>query len=77
MNKIRVRIERNGGNPVSAVTDDYELLDGLVIVAGETYDNILSELRKTIDIHTYGNPHVPLWVRNGDYEFDISLDQLE
>lgn len=55
-----------------------ENVPGAIALTAKTYDELLDEVRQTLNFHIEGmiadGDDVPQWLRNGDYEFEYRLD---
>ena len=55
-----------------------ENVPGAVVVTAKSYDELLNEVRETLNFHVEGmiadGDDVPQWLRDGDYEFEYHLD---
>lgn len=55
-----------------------ENVPGAVVLTAKTYDELINEVRSTLDFHIEGmiadGDDVPQWLRDGDYEFEYHLD---
>ena len=75
MEKIVVNVswcDKNFGASLS------ENVPGAVVVTAKTYDELIDEIRETLNFHVEGmiadGDDVPQWLRDGDYEFEYHLD---
>lgn len=75
MEKVKVKIDWSDSN-FGAVTE-CEALNGVVVVTAKTYDALMSDLSESIKEHVDGmrqdGEPVPVWLSQGDYEYDIEL----
>ena len=55
-----------------------ENVPGAVVVTAKTYNELIDEVRNTLNFHMEGmiadGDDVPQWLRDGDYEFEYHLD---
>ena len=75
MEKIIVNVswcEKNYGASLS------ENVPGAVVVTAKSYDELVDEVRNTLNFHVEGmiaeGDDVPQWLLEGDYEFEFHLD---
>ena len=75
MVKIEVNVswcDKNFGASLS------ENVPGAVVITAKSYDELVDEVRKTLDFHIEGmladGDDVPQWLRDGDYELEYNLD---
>ncbi|MDR3340022.1 MAG: CopG family transcriptional regulator [Candidatus Symbiothrix sp.] len=77
MEKIKVMVGWSGNN-YSAGTDDYENLNGIVLVTHKTFDGLKKEFDSALQFHIEGclsdGDILPEWLKNGDYELDYILE---
>ena len=74
MEKIIVNVswcDRNYGASI-------ENVPGSVVVTAKTYDELVNEIKETLNFHVEGmmadGDDVPQWLRDGDYEFEYHYD---
>ena len=55
-----------------------ENVPGAVVITAKSYDELVDEVRETLNFHVEGmvadGDDVPQWLRDGDYEFEYHLD---
>ena len=75
MEKIEVNVswcDKNFGASLS------ENVPGAVVITAKSYDELLDEVRETLNFHVEGmladGDDVPQWLRDGDYEIEYHLD---
>ena len=75
MEKIEVNVswcDKNFGASLS------ENVPGAVVITAKSYDELLDEVRETLNFHVEGmladGDDVPHWLRDGDYEIEYHLD---
>ena len=75
MEKIEVNVswcDKNFGASLS------ENVPGAVFITAKSYDELLDEVRETLNFHVEGmladGDDVPQWLRDGDYEIEYHLD---
>lgn len=75
MEKIEVKVswcDKNFGASLG------ENVPGAVVITAKTYDELVDEVRETLEFHIQGmiadGDDVPQWLRNGDYELEYHLD---
>lgn len=75
MERIIVNVswcEKNFGASLS------ENVPGAVVITAKTYDELVDEVRSTLEFHIKGmvadGDDIPDWLRNGDYELEYHLD---
>lgn len=75
MERIIVNVswcEKNFGASLS------ENVPGAVVITAKTYDELVDEVRCTLEFHIKGmvadGDDIPDWLRNGDYELEYHLD---
>lgn len=55
-----------------------ENVPGAVVVTAKSYDDLVDEIRQTLEFHVEGmladGDDVPQWLRDGDYELEYHLD---
>lgn len=55
-----------------------ENVPGAIVLTAKTYDELINEVRSTLNFHIEGmrgdGDDVPQWLRDGDYEFEYHLD---
>ena len=75
MERIKVNIEWYDHNFGASLGDN---VPGSVVLTAKTYDELIKEIAATLRFHIAGmiadGEDVPLWLRNGEYEFDYHLD---
>ena len=71
MEKIKVLLGWSGQN-YSACTEDYDLLCGVVIATGKTYNDLKRNFESALEFHIEGclngGDKLPDWLVNGEYE---------
>jgi len=75
MEKIEVNVswcDKNFGASLS------ENVPGAVVITAKSYDELVDEVRETLEFHIQGmvadGDDVPQWLREGDYELEYHLD---
>ena len=75
MEKIIVNVSWCDKNYGAALSEN---VPGAVVVTAKTYDELIDEIRETLDFHIEGmiadGDDVPQWLRDGDYELVYHLD---
>lgn len=75
MERIIVNVSWCDKNFGASLSDN---VPGAVVVTAKTYDELIDEIRKTLDFHVEGMiadcDDVPQWLRDGDYELEYHLD---
>ena len=76
MEKIKVLVGWAGKN-YSATTDDFDRLNGIVVVTGNTFENLQKEFVSALKFHIEGcitdGDSIPEWLLNDDYEIEYDL----
>ena len=74
MEKIRVDVAWFNKNFGASLGEN---VPGAVVLTAKTYEELLQEVPETLRFHVEGmiedGDDVPLWLRNGDYEFEYNL----
>ena len=74
MEKIRVDVAWCNKNFGASLGEN---VPGAVVLTAKTYEELLQEVPETLRFHVEGmiedGDDVPLWLRNGDYEFEYNL----
>ena len=75
MKKVKVNIEWYDHNFGASLGDN---VPGSVVLTAKTYEELIKEIVTTLRFHIEGmiadGEDVPLWLRNGEYEFEYHLD---
>ena len=75
MEKIIVNVSWCDKNYGAALGEN---VPGAVVVTAKSYDELIDEVRNTLNFHVEGmiadGDDVPQWLRDGDYEFEYHLD---
>jgi predicted RNase H-like HicB family nuclease len=74
MEKIRVDVAWCNKNFGASLGEN---VPGAVVLTAKTYEELLQKVPETLRFHVEGmiedGDDVPLWLRNGDYEFEYNL----
>lgn len=74
MEKIRVDVAWCNKNFGASLGEN---VPGAVVLTAKTYEELLQKVPETLCFHVEGmiedGDDVPLWLRNGDYEFEYNL----
>ena len=75
MEKIVVNVSWCDKNFGASLSDN---VPGAVVVTAKSYDELVDEIRETLNFHVEGmiadGDDVPQWLQEGDYEFKYHLD---
>ena len=76
MEKIKVLVGWSNKN-YSAVTNDYDCLNGLVVATGTTFEKLQNEFESALKFHIEGciedKEALPEWLMSGNYQLEYEL----
>jgi hypothetical protein len=77
MDKIKISVGWSENN-YSACTDDYDVINGIVIVTHKTLDGLKREFESSLKFHIEGciadGDVLPEWIVEGNYELEYVLE---
>jgi predicted RNase H-like HicB family nuclease len=77
MKTIKVIVGWAGKN-YSACTDDYDTLNGIILVTSKTLEGLEKEMKSALEFHFEGcitdGDILPEWLKSGEYKLDFVLE---